>query len=141
MATLERAIALATQAHAGQVDNGGSAYIQHPLRVMEKVETPEQRIVAVLHDVLEETPLTAVDLARAGFNLRVISALLSLKQRNDEHYDAFVARLGNDPLAREVKLADLSVHSDVSAVANLLPADRVLLNRYQQTSAYLQALC
>jgi (p)ppGpp synthase/HD superfamily hydrolase len=76
MATLERAIALAAKAHEGQYDKGGAAYILHPLRVMARVTTPEQRIVAVLHDVLEDTP-TLSDLAREGFPLKILAALLA----------------------------------------------------------------
>ena len=71
MSTLERAIAVAARAHEGQYDKGGAAYILHPLRVMMRVSTPEQRIVAVLHDVIEDTPLTLSDLAREGFALKI----------------------------------------------------------------------
>lgn len=140
MATLERAIALATRAHEGQYDKGGAAYILHPLRVMARVTTPEQRIVAVLHDVLEDTPFTLSDLAREGFPLKILAALLALSRREGESYEAFVIRLGVDPLAREVKLADLADNSDLSRIARPSPADLARLARYQQASAYLQTL-
>lgn len=140
MATLERAISVATRAHEGQVDKGGADYILHPLRVMERVHTPEQRIVAVLHDVLEDTPLTLSDLAREGFPLKILAALLALSRRDDESYEAFVVRLGGDPLAREVKLADLADNSDITRIARPGPADLARLVRYQQASAYLQTL-
>lgn len=81
MSTLERAIVVAARAHEGQYDKGGAAYILHPLRVMMRVSTPEQRIVAVLHDVLEDTQLTVADLAREGFPLKILAALLSLSRR------------------------------------------------------------
>ncbi len=140
MATLERAIAMAIKAHEGQFDKGGAAYILHPLRVMERVITPEQRIVAVLHDVLEDTPLTLSDLAREGFPLKILAALLALSRREGESYEAFVIRLGVDPLARQVKLADLADNSDLSRIAHPGPADLARLSRYQQASAYLQTL-
>lgn len=140
MSTLERAIAVAARAHEGQCDKGGAAYILHPLRVMMRVATPEQRIVAVLHDVLEETPLTLSDLAREGFTLKILAALLALSRREDESYEAFVVRLGHDPLARQVKLADLADNSDLSRIPCPGPADLARLSRYQQASAYLQAL-
>lgn len=140
MATLERAISVATRAHEGQVDKGGADYILHPLRVMARVHTPEQRIVAVLHDVLEDTSLTLSDLAREGFPLKILAALLALSRRHDESYEAFVVRLGVDPLAREVKLADLADNSDITRIARPGPVDLARLVRYQQASAYLQTL-
>ncbi|WP_449432276.1 GTP pyrophosphokinase [Pseudomonas putida] len=140
MSTLERAIAVATRAHEGQYDKGGAAYILHPLRVMKRVFTPEQQIVAVLHDVIEDTPLTLSDLAREGFTLKILAALLALSRRDGESYQDFVVRLSVDPLARAVKLADLADNSDLSRIACPSPADLARLVRYQQASAYLQAL-
>ncbi|MBA1200535.1 bifunctional (p)ppGpp synthetase/guanosine-3',5'-bis(diphosphate) 3'-pyrophosphohydrolase [Pseudomonas capeferrum] len=140
MSTLERAIAVATKAHEGQYDKGGAAYIQHPLRVMMRVSTPEQRIVAVLHDVLEDTPTTLADLARAGFNLKILAALLALSRKREESYEDFVVRVGDDPLARIVKLADLADNSDMARIAIPGPADMARLARYHQARAYLQAL-
>ena len=140
MSTLERAIAVATKAHEGQFDKGGAAYILHPLRVMMRVSTPEQRIVAVLHDVLEDTPTTLADLVRAGFNLKILAALLALSRKRDESYEDFVVRVGDDPLARIVKLADLADNSDMARLAMPGPADMARLARYHQASAYLQAL-
>lgn len=140
MSTLERAIAVAARAHEGQQDKGGTAYILHPLRVMMRVQTTEQRIVAVLHDVLEDTSMSLADLAREGFVLKVLAAVQALSRRDDESYEAFVARLGVDPLARVVKLADLADNSDLSRIASPGPEDLARLQRYQQASAYLQAL-
>lgn len=140
MSTLERAIAVAAKAHEGQQDKGGSAYILHPLRVMMRVCTPEQRIVAVLHDVLEDTPLRLSDLAREGFNLKILAAVLTLSRRSDESYETFVMRVGSDPLARVVKLADLADNSDLSRIPVPSPEDLARLRRYHQASAYLQAL-
>lgn len=140
MSTLERAIAVATKAHEGQYDKGGAAYILHPLRVMMRVSTPEQRIVAVLHDVLEDTPTTLADLVRAGFNLKILAALLALSRKRHESYEDFVVRVGDDPLARIVKLADLADNSDMARIAMPGPADMARLARYHQASAYLQAL-
>ncbi|MFZ5938439.1 GTP pyrophosphokinase [Pseudomonas putida] len=140
MSTLERAIAVAARAHEGQCDKGGAAYILHPLRVMMRVSTPEQRIVAVLHDVIEDTSLTLSDLAREGFPLKILAALLALSRNKGESYQDFVVRLGSDPLARTVKLADLADNSDLSRIAVPGPADLARLARYREASAYLQAL-
>ncbi len=140
MSTLERAIAVAARAHEGQRDKGGSAYILHPLRVMLRVQTPDQRIVAVLHDVLEDSPTTLSDLAREGFALKILAAVLALSRREGEAYEDFVTRIGDDPLARVVKLADLADNSDLSRIPCPGPADLARVVRYQQASAYLQAL-
>ncbi len=140
MSTLERAIAVAARAHEGQYDKGGSSYILHPLRVMMRVSTQEERIVAVLHDVLEDTSITLADLARQGFPLKILAALLALSRRHDESYVDFVVRVGSDPLARVVKLADLADNSDLSRIPYPGPADMARLARYSEASAYLQAL-
>lgn len=140
MSTLEKAVVIAAIAHDGQLDKGGSAYILHPLRVMMRVSTAEERIVAVLHDVLEDTALSLSDLAREGFNLKVLAALMALTKRPGEPYQDFVVRLGSDPLARIVKLADLADNSDLTRIPEPGPADQQRLTRYRQASAYLQAL-
>nr|WP_314494160.1 GTP pyrophosphokinase [uncultured Pseudomonas sp.] len=140
MSTVEKAIVIAAIAHAGQVDKGGAAYILHPLRVMMKVHTPEERIVAVLHDVLEDTAVSLADLVRDGFNLKTLAALLALSRRAGEPYEDFVVRLGSDPLARSVKLADLADNSDLTRIPQPSTADWQRLHRYHRASAYLQAL-
>jgi (p)ppGpp synthase/HD superfamily hydrolase len=76
--TLERAIAIAATAHAGQVDKGGAPYILHPLKVMLRMSTLEQRIVAVLHDVVEDCGVSLDDLREEGFSEEVLSAIESV---------------------------------------------------------------
>lgn len=139
MSTLERAIAVAAKAHEGQRDKGGAAYILHPLRVMLRVDTTEQRIVAVLHDVLEDSAMTLADLAREGFPLKILAAVEALSRRPDESYEAFVARLADDPLAKAVKLADIEDNSDLSRIAMPGPEDLARLERYRRAADFLQA--
>ncbi|MCY1447311.1 RelA/SpoT family protein [compost metagenome] len=139
MSTLERAIVVAARAHEGQRDKGGAAYILHPLRVMLRVETIEQRIVAVLHDVLEDSPLTLADLAREGFPLKILAAVAALSRRPGESYQAFVERLADDPLAKAVKLADIADNSDLSRLAAPGPEDLARLARYRRAADYLLA--
>ena len=78
MATLENAITLAVQQHAGQVDKGGQPYILHPLRVMLQLQQTDQQIVAVLHDILEDTHTTTQDLQNLGFQTHIIQAIQAL---------------------------------------------------------------
>jgi (p)ppGpp synthase/HD superfamily hydrolase len=130
MATLEDAIALATEAHRGQQDKAGQPYILHPLRVMFRVETAEERMVAVLHDVVEDTPITLEELRARGFSERVVAAVDGLTRRVGESYEAFVARSAADPLARRVKLADLEDNMDVRRLSTFGPRDAERMARY-----------
>src|SRR5436190_17301973 len=114
MPGLEDAIALAVAAHNGQVDKAGQPYILHPLRVMFRLETEEERVVGVLHDVLEDTPHTVEGLAGLGYPPAVVDALVALTRRNGETYEAFVERVAQNPLATKVKLADLADNLDVT---------------------------
>ncbi len=93
MSTLERAIAIAVEAHAGQIDKAGAPYILHPLRVMLAVSSTDERIAAVLHDVCEDCPGWTPDRLRAeGFAPQIIAALDSVTKREGEGYDDFVRR-------------------------------------------------
>ena len=100
MSTLERAIEIATEAHRGQFDKAGNDYIGHPLRVMAMGKTTDEKIVGVLHDVIEDTDWTFDRLAAEGFSAEVIDALRCVtKLSEDELYDNFIARVKENPLA------------------------------------------
>ncbi len=107
--TLEDAIALAAHWHRGQryPSMTGEPFILHPLRVMLQLESDDARIVAILHDVLEDTACSVVDLRRAGYSDSVIEALDRLTRRDGEAYEKYIERVAEDTLARQVKLADL----------------------------------
>lgn len=129
--TLERAIALAAEAHAGQTDKAGVPYILHPLRVMQAQPTTEARIVGVLHDVVEDTPVTLDHLAAMGAPDAVLRGLEAVTRRADESYVAFVARAGADPLGRPVKIADLRDNVDLSRIKTPTDRDHARLDRYR----------
>lgn len=130
MATLERAIEIARQAHAGQVDKGGADYIGHPLRVMEMCETEEEKIVGVLHDVVEDSDWTFEMLEEEGFSYEIMDALRCItKQSEDEDYDAFILRVMTKPLSLKVKLYDLEDNMDLSRLKCITDAD---LKRYEK---------
>jgi (p)ppGpp synthase/HD superfamily hydrolase len=123
VSTLERAIAIAAEAHAGQVDKAGVPYVLHPLRMMLRVSSTDERIVAVLHDVVEDCPGWTFDRLRGeGFSDHIIQALQSVTKRDGEEYEAFVRRAATNPIGRRVKLADLYDNSDFSRIA--MPSDR-----------------
>ena len=130
MATLENAIALAVEAHRGQKDKNGGPYILHPLRVMFRVETEVERIVAVLHDVVEDTGRTFDDLRALGFSEEVLQALDCVTKREGENYEDFVERSASNPIAHRVKLADLEDNMDVRRLLSVEDKDRDRLARY-----------
>jgi hypothetical protein len=107
MSTLEAAIRIAVTAHAGQKDKEGAAYITHPLRLMAAVDGEDAKIVAVLHDVVEDTAVTLDDLRCEGFSEAVLTAVACVTHRRDEPYADYVVHCKSHPLARQVKLADL----------------------------------
>jgi (p)ppGpp synthase/HD superfamily hydrolase len=123
MATLERAVEIAARAHAGQRDKQGAPYILHPLRVMMSVQGEEAQMVAVLHDVIEDTSVTEHDLRREGFGENVIAGVLGVTRKAGESYTDFVLRGARHPLAKQVKLADLADNSRLDR--SILRADRI----------------
>ena len=114
MATIEKALQIAARAHEGQVDKQGLPYILHPLRVMDGVEGLDAKIVAVLHDVVEDTPVTFDDLEREGFSGRVLAAVRCVTHAEGETYADYVVRCRADPIARRVKLSDLADNTRLS---------------------------
>ena len=107
MSLLEKAILLAVKAHQGQVDKAGAPYILHPLRVMLKLNSETEMITGILHDVIEDTNWTLENLRQERFPEEIIEALDCLTRREGEDYQDFIKRVAGNPLARNVKLADL----------------------------------
>lgn len=131
MSTLERAIEIATEAHKGQYDKAGNDYIGHPLRVMEMGMTENEKIVGVLHDVVEDTDWTFEALAAEGFSEEVIAALRCVtKLSENENYDDFIERVKKNPLAVAVKINDLSDNMDIRRLPYLSDKDVKRLKKY-----------
>jgi hypothetical protein len=108
VATTEKALQLAAQAHEGQKDREGLPYSLHPIRAMMSVRGEEAQIVAVLHDVIEDTSATADGLRRAGFGERVAAAVVCVTHRKGGPYADDVVRCQGNGTARQVKPADLA---------------------------------
>jgi (p)ppGpp synthase/HD superfamily hydrolase len=136
--TLERAIAIAATAHAGQVDKGGAPYILHPLKVMLRMSTLEERIVAVLHDVVEDCDISLEDLRQEGFSEEVLTAIESVTKVPDESYEDFVERAAQNPIGRVVKLADLEENSDLSRIASPSWEDLERIEKYRRAIGRLR---
>ena len=132
MATLEQAIALAAKQHEGEVDKANSPYILHPLRVMLNVPTIEHKIVAVLHDILEDTETTIEDLYQFGFQEHIIDAIVALTKKQGETRLEAAQRARQNPIARVVKLADINDNMDLSRISSPTSKDFERLNEYKQ---------
>jgi len=135
---LEQAISIASLAHEGQLDKGGEPYILHPLRVMIKLKDEKQRIVAVLHDVIENTNITDQDLLDYGLGHELVNHVLTLTRRKDENYDEYINRICYNEIAMRVKLADLNDNMDVSRINNLTEKDYQRLAKYRVTRSILE---
>lgn len=134
---LQRAIEIAISAHSNQVDKAGAPYILHPLRVMLSLATEEERIVGVLHDVVEDSDWTFDLLRRQGFSDTVVDALKSVTAAGGESYEAFVARAGANPIGRRVKIADLTDNMDMRRLPAPTGRDFERLAKYSRALAYL----
>lgn len=131
MDLLQRAIDIATKAHEGQVDKAGKPYIEHPLRVMNMGITEQEKILGVLHDIVEDTEWTFTMLKDEGFSDEIIDALRCITKRsNDESYDKFIQRIKKNPLAVKVKLNDLTDNMDIRRLPYLSEKDIKRLKKY-----------
>jgi len=140
MATIEKALQIAARSHEGQKDKEGQPYILHPLRVMSRVEGEEAQIVAVLHDVIEDTSVTLDDLRQAGFGERIVAAVLCVTHRKEESYADYVVRCKKDEIARQVKLADLHDNTRLERVLlrpQRLQSDLARIRRYVLSYKFL----
>ncbi len=140
MPTLERAIAIACEAHTGQIDKAGAPYILHPLRVMQNVVSTDEMIVAVLHDVVEDCPQWTFDrLISEGFSDVVLRGLDAVTKREGESYEDFVRRAAADPVGRAVKVADLRDNMDLTRIADPQERDFKRIDRYRAALAAIGA--
>lgn len=140
--TVEEATELARRAHAGQVDKAGRDYFLHVCAVRDALAGygEDAQVAGVLHDVLEDTPLTEDDLAAAGVPARVLRAIDSVTRRPGEAYMDMIRRAGADDLGRIVKLADNADNTREDRMAALDPAQAASLRkRYARARAALLA--
>ena len=128
---LSKAINIAMQAHAGQVDKAGMPYFGHVMRVMQAGKTIDEKIVGVLHDVVEDTTWTFDALLAEGFPVHIVDALRCVtKLSDDEPYESFINRVKTNPLAVAVKINDLTDNMDIRRLQTLTDADVQRLRKY-----------
>ncbi|MBQ2275691.1 MAG: GTP pyrophosphokinase [Lachnospiraceae bacterium] len=128
---LEEAILIATRAHMGQVDKGNQPYILHPLRVMLRLQTEEERTVGVLHDVIEDTSVTIEDLRKQGISKEVLEALEHITKGKQEPYMEYISRVIQNPLALKVKKCDLEDNMNRSRLEKVTEKDEARLKKYE----------
>jgi (p)ppGpp synthase/HD superfamily hydrolase len=143
-ANLEDAILLAAQMHRGQKDKAGAPYILHPMRVLFYLpgEADENtRIAAVLHDVIEDTPMSAEELSERGFANEAVEAIefLTKTREEEDDYEAFIQRVSQNSIARQVKIADLKDNLDESRIASPTEKDFKRMEKYRRALKVLGA--
>ncbi len=132
-----KAMRLAYEAHREQYDKGGVPYIFHPYHIAEQLEEECDICVALLHDVVEDTEVTLVDLENAGFPVQIIEAVGLLTKIKGEDYMEYIRRVKTNPIAKRVKLLDLIHNSDPSRIINDKEKSRILLERYAKAKKIL----
>lgn len=141
MSNIERAIEIAVSAHKGQVDKGDNPYVFHPLRVMMSLETIEEKIVGVLHDVVEDSDWTFEDLKSEGFSEEIIDALRSVTKNEPERgtdtgYYRFIQRAKSNAIGRRVKIADLKDNMDLTRI----PSEQLDEQTFARLKKYKKSL-
>lgn len=127
---LQKALQIAVEAHKDQTDRYGVPYLRHVMRVAERGKNDDERIVGLLHDVVEDTDWTFDDLSREGFPEYIIEAVNCLTRPEEESYDHFIERIKTNRLAIAVKLNDLEDNMDLRRVPKLEEKDLARLNKY-----------
>ena len=131
------ALELAVEKHKNQTDKAGNPYILHPLHVMENVNSKEGKIVAILHDIIEDTDITENYLLKIGLSKRIVDAVVALTRSEDMDYQEYIKNLSSNPLAKEVKLADLEHNMDLKRLPTLEEKDLDRNRKYQIAYHYL----
>ena len=138
MSTLEKAIALAATQHAGQLDKGGQPYILHPLRLMLQFSNSTLQIIAVLHDILEDTATTTEDLEALGFSAEIIQSIQALTKQTGESRLQAAKRTTLNPLATQVKYVDVLDNMNLSRINNPTARDFARLEEYKEVLEILK---
>lgn len=133
----KRALSICFEAHKDQLDKSGMPYVFHPFHLAEQMETEDTTVVALLHDVIEDSSYTLDDLKEEGFPPRILEALTLLTHKKSVLYEDYVAAIKPNPLARAVKIADLTHNSDLTRIDVVTDA---ALERYNKYLAALEFL-
>ena len=138
MKLIERSLHIALRAYAGKTDKAGHEYILHPLRVMAKMKTDLEMSAALLHDVIEDSEITAEQLLAEGIPAEVVEAVQCLSRNANEEYLDFVARAKKNKIAGKVKIADIEDNIDVLRLSALDEKDLARIKKYHSAWRLLQ---
>ena len=133
----DRALKIAIQAHRDQKDKSGRDYIMHPIRVAERCNDPKARIVALLHDTIEDTEISVDYLREQGFPEEIVNGILSVTKRKGESYEDFVRRAAENGIGRIVKKADLEDNMDIRRLSEISEKDVERLRKYLKAWQFL----
>lgn len=137
--SLEDTIIFATKAHSGQRDKGGEPYVLHPIRIMLELEDEALRMMALLHDVVEDTPFSLEELGRMGYSERVIDGIDALTRREQESYDEFLERILQNEDAIRVKCEDLRDNMRIERIKNPVEKDYQRIEKYRKALEMLES--
>lgn len=140
MLTLGKAISIAAKGFEKKLDKGGNPYILHCLRVMNSVESEEEKIVAVLHDTIEDDVLTFEELLKLNPSNEIYHALFLLTHNKNISYDEYIKNISTNKLAVKVKLADLKDNSDITRLKGLSKKDFDRMEKYHKAYIYLSKI-
>lgn len=135
---LKKALDICIIKHSNQVDKSGKLYFIHPITVALLCDTIKEKIVALLHDVIEDTDYTFIDLENNGFTNEIIDAVKALTKSDDVEYNKYISNIKNNPIARKVKLNDLRHNSDLSRIINPTEKDLKRTKKYLESIEFLE---
>lgn len=135
---ISKAEFIAKKAHEGQVDKAGEPYFNHPERVANNFAGEEEVMVALLHDVVEDSEITLEQLKAEGFSDTVLEALDAITRREGETYEEFICRVKENTIALKVKLADLLDNMNVLRLPTLTDTDLQRIAKYHKAYRYLE---
>ena len=138
MNLIEKSLYIALRAYADKTDKAGREYILHPLRVMAKMDTEFEMAAALLHDVIEDSDITAEQLLAEGIPAEVVEAVRCLSRKENEDYLDFVARAKQNKIAAKVKIADIEDNLDVLRLASLDERDFARIKKYHSAWRFLK---
>ncbi|HIT96638.1 MAG TPA: GTP pyrophosphokinase [Candidatus Aphodousia faecavium] len=136
----ELALKIATEAHKGQKDKGGANYILHPLKVAELCPHDICKVIALLHDVIEDCGLTTTELDEKGIYPIIHGRVKLLTRQEGQTYQEYLEAIAEDPYAREVKIADLTHNMDLSRIPNPTEKDFERVEKYKKALAFLRSI-
>ena len=139
-AMTKKALKLCFEAHKDQIDKSEMPYVFHPFHLAEQMTDEDTTVVALLHDVVEDTDYTIEDLREMGFSEKVIEAISLMTHESDVEYMDYVAQIKTNPIAKTVKLADLRHNSDMSRFNSITPYDLVRAEKYKRAIELLESL-